>query len=811
MTNERLHIFSKEAFGSLSLELGAPSKQVYRGLTDIRPWRWTGLSDEEGDLEKERYLFEYQPVDYTYSVRDDVQLAPPFRLLINDRLIKESTHRVREGIHLLAGRFSIEDAVGTTLLRILDAKDQQVFGLETEVYPQKMDFASDYQAMLADISSIIHSLTYDVLKDTYRHTRAKVAGHSTEQEWHAILEALFDQLLKNLQVITRQPKHEIRSEDRVLPVNKVQRASKRNLDWLRKNARFAGPGAKGITLNADRVATHALAYRKYVTYDTYENRFVAWAIGQILDRLRKYKRSLLEMKGIEAHSELLKRLTGFQGRLQAILHGSPFDEVGAFEQRAHFSTSLTRGAGYRDFLVIHLLLTRGLEIWDNDVFRVGQKNISTLYEYWCFLKLVQLLKEQMGNGCDLRDLIKISAGKIHVELRKGNSSSVRFKNESTGDKATLFYNKKFTREAGRVYTYDQIPDIALQFEKAGFKQPFWQVFDAKYRFDEKVRDSGTTYDAPQDAIGQLHRYRDAILHTLPEQGTYRKAVKNLGGAILYPYPLSEEQFKSSAFFDSIGSVNIGALPFLPSKTGLVAEYTRSILSKRAEEHFEDIIEMDRTEYETSRARWSEWVTIGLLRKEDQDARKRFFLEKRVYHVPFVKDTHSKLFLSKELLVCEAGTRTAYRCGVEGWEILTKSELQELGVTWTLHHDRYVVFRISNPTETVTPTPIAPFKFRYSTKEGLDRYMLKGDPAHFYLTGPDAARLLEAMRDLGAVVRLEWARDDDPSAVLFKVGGLSILTSDRFGPLHYIIGTEVVQLKEVLRRVRLETAEQNSLT
>ena len=48
----------------------------------------------------------------------------------------------------------------------------------------------------------------------------------------------------------------------------------------------------------------------------------------------------------------------FQSRLQGLLHESPFNEVGDFEKRAHFSTSLTRGAGYRDFMHIYLLLTQ---------------------------------------------------------------------------------------------------------------------------------------------------------------------------------------------------------------------------------------------------------------------------------------------------------------------------------------------------------------------------------------------------------------------------------------------------------------------
>ncbi len=109
------------------------------------------------------------------------------------------------------------------------------------------------------------------------------------------------------------------------------------------------------------------------------------------------------------------------------MHESPFNEVGAFEKRSHFSTSLTRGAGYRDFMQIYLLLTRGLEITQNDIFKIEQKNISTLYEYWCFLMLVKILKEQNANDIDYQDLIKIKAGKVKVELEKGHKSKVTFK------------------------------------------------------------------------------------------------------------------------------------------------------------------------------------------------------------------------------------------------------------------------------------------------------------------------------------------------------------------------------------------------
>ena len=93
--------------------------------------------------------------------------------------------------------------------------------------------------MMAEISSIIQNLAYDTLKDTFQKSRAKLAGHTTQNEWWNILNMLFDQLVLNLGVIKRQPKHEIRTREKVMSVERIKQASKRNIDWFRKNAQFS--------------------------------------------------------------------------------------------------------------------------------------------------------------------------------------------------------------------------------------------------------------------------------------------------------------------------------------------------------------------------------------------------------------------------------------------------------------------------------------------------------------------------------------------------------------------------------------------
>jgi uncharacterized protein len=799
MSNANTYKFENEGWGSLELEIVESCRTFYQP-TDLDRIPFTLKGFGQSELGSNSFFFyEWQKIQYSYIIEKNSSFVPPFELRINNRTLNKS--RERGANHLLAGQFSFDDEVGETKIELRDNTNKLIFELCTEVFPQKMDYKSDYKAMMADISAIIQNLAFDSLKATFRKSKARLTGHSTENEWWNILDALFDELIANLGVIKRQPKHEIRKSEKVLPIEKIKNASKKNIDWLRKNVQYSNADEKGIRVTPDKHYSHALSNKKYVTYDTYENRYIAWAIKNIIEQLRLYKNHIENLSGSSDYSSLIKRMKMFQSRLQGLLHESPFNEVGDFEKRSHFSTSLTRGAGYRDFIHIYLLLTRGLELADNDIFKIEQKNVSTLYEYWCFLKLVQLLKEQNASEIDYQDLIKVRANKFHVELQKGKSSQVTFKKENTGESTTVYFNREFKREGKKVFTYNQRPDYSIEFKKNGFEKPFWYLFDAKYRFEEFTNSENNHYNVPQDAIGQLHRYRDAILHTEPTNSTYRGAIKNLGGIILYPYPLSEKQFENNTFYKSIEQVNIGALPFLPSKSGLVSELLNKLINKTLpEEHFERFIEMDNSEYLKQRNSWKEWVTIGVVQKENQTERLKFIADKLIYHVPFVKNLNSKLYLSKQLLVCKSGTNDATLFDVKDWEILTDHELEQLGTTWNHRSNKYVAFHLEFKKQISTPDNIAPLKFRYSTLEGLTRYLNNPslDKDCFYLTNPDAARLYQELKKRKIDFQIKWAGNDkDASLLKFVIKNFSIYSSDKFTDLHYVWDKESLSLNSLL--------------
>lgn len=796
MSNSELYCFDSESFGSFELELTDTNRSFYKpkGLVKM-PFRIFGLLQYKDAVPF--YFFEWQKVHYSYVVECSSSLIPPLELRINNRTINYSKERANN--HLLTGQFSFDDEVGETKIEIRDHSNKMVFGLNTEVFPQKMDYKSDYNAMMAEITEIIQNLAYDSLKDTFRKSKAKLKGQPTENEWWNILDALFEQLVSNLGVIKRLPKHEIRSSEKIQPIEKIKSASRKNIDWFRKNSQYSNHSNEGLRISPNKYFSHALSNNKHITYDTYENRFIAWAIRNIIEQLRQYKDQIENIPNSKDYSSLIKRMKMYQGLLQGVLHENPFNEVGDFEKRAHFSTSLTRGAGYRDFMHIYLLLSRGLEIADNDIFKIEQKNISTLYEYWCFLKLVRLLKDATSSDIDYQDLIKIKAGKVKVELEKGQKSKVVFKKNLTQESTTIYFNREFKKDNKKIFTYAQRPDYSIKFMKNGFDKPFWYIFDAKYRFNEDKSKEMNFYDVPQDAIGQLHRYRDAILHTEPTDSTYRSAIKNLGGIILYPYPLSEDDFFENNYYKSIEQVNIGALPFLPSKSNLVTNLLNELINKRLpEEHFEQFIEMDKTEYLDKRMKWNEWVAVGLIQKENQEKRINFLYETNIFHFPFVKNTESRLYLSKRLMVCISGTNDTILYDIEKWEIMTDKELGLLGTSWTHRSDKYLSFRVTNKRLISSPDRIIPINIRYVNSGGLDLYLRNKilNRHYLFLTNHDALILFNEFTNRNYIfdVRIH-EKDIDVSE--FTISELKILSSNKFPNLHYKMNDEILSLNLIL--------------
>jgi hypothetical protein len=167
----------------------------------------------------------------------------------------------------------------------------------------------------------------------------------------------------------------------------------------------------------------------------------------------------------------------------------------------------------------------------------------------------------------------------------------------------------------------------------------------------------------------------------------------------------------------------------------------------------------------------------------------------------VKDINSKLYLSNKILVCKAATYEATLYVVKSWEILTDKELCNLGTTWNHRTNRYVAFHLENGKEIKTPDMLSPISYRYSTLEGLNRYLTDpiSNKGYFYITNPDAARLYKELTKQNIQFQVKWADDKlDPSLIKFVINDTVIFSSDKLDVLHFSHNNESVSLQSIIQ-------------
>lgn len=145
MSNTNTYKFENDGWGSLELEIVESSRSFYQPTDlDRIPFNLKGFGKSE--LESNPFFFyEWQKIQYSYIIEKNSSFIPPFELRINNRTVNKSKERGNN--HLLTGQFSFDDEVGETKIELRDNINKLIFELCTEVFPQKMDYKSDYKAM----------------------------------------------------------------------------------------------------------------------------------------------------------------------------------------------------------------------------------------------------------------------------------------------------------------------------------------------------------------------------------------------------------------------------------------------------------------------------------------------------------------------------------------------------------------------------------------------------------------------------------------------------------------------------------------
>lgn len=658
-------------FPSTKVELS--SLQVFsRRMLSLQPW-------DDGSGQAEPLFYETQAYELVVEKKKQ---DLPLVFFHENMYLRQAIKPL--GQMLLSGVLNFQNEVGMTELE-LRLHGEVIFKLQIEVFPSKMDYKRDYEVILREVNEQIYNLSFDFLRKTYHLTGLRETRHQSVTEFFTILQQVFQQLTQNVDRIKSAPHYKMRSEPHKVEASRARRVGKENIAFLRKRPE--------LFVHGQQIPTHVLETRRYMDFDTVENRFVRWVLLRISSKLKEL-RAHAAKRGNNPDPVLLKKIDFMGVQLQRLLKHD-FLAVGDMKQ-ASLTLVLQMAPGYREVYRIYLLLMKGLSI-QGDLFRLSMKDLAQLYEYWCFLKIHQLLNRKYELLS--QDLIKVNRNGLFVKLERGQKAKMVYRNPRNGEIFSLFYNS--LPKGDTTSTLVQRPDNVLTLKKNDASVEYKYIFDAKYRLNAAYE--GTPYwgkynqpGPEEEDINTMHRYRDAIVYKDQRNGEYERSM--FGAYVLFPYP-DEERFKEHPFYKSIELVNIGAIPLLPNATNLMEQLLDEMIQDSPEKAYERSTRPRGTKEYYYNKFSGKNVLVGSLRGPSQ---LEMALEHRFYHMPLKNIADHKLLTQIEYIaMCQSrkkfqgpGNTGIHWIGkVLDWKVVRRGEITERPARPGTEEELYVKFTI----------------------------------------------------------------------------------------------------------------------
>ncbi|PUU88390.1 MAG: hypothetical protein CI947_1948 [Halanaerobium sp.] len=583
-------------------------------------------------------FFEYQNYDFYIEAEMPIEFYHP------NREIRESLSHPNDNHNVLYGSINFGSDIGYSEFEIR-SKSQVILTLKLEVFPSKIDYQKDYNQLLEEVNKEVYNLAYDFLRKTYQEMKISEKQNITEAEFFVIIENIFDDLFKALKRVEESPHHRIIRKRNVRPASRVKKVGRQSLKWLNKNSRHYDKELK--------LPEKMLAVEKKLSYDNFENKFIKWSFSELIKRLKHFKANYRSSK-MNPDQDLINQIDKMIRKLKLKLKHSFLAEVGELQKIDSISLVLQMAPGYKELYKYYLMLLKGLSL-NGDIFRLSIKELWQLYEYWTFLKLNSLLQDKYK--LVKNNIIDLDYSGINVTLSQGASAEVEYQNPITGEKFTLSYNTS----SGDGITTNQKPDNILSLSKNDSEHQYKFIFDAKYRLNnaEEGTRYGEKYDqipGPEESdINTMHRYRDAVAAEMGED--YRRTM--VGAYVLFPYHDKEKRFKEHKFYQSIDRVNIGAFPFLPGSTELLADFLENIIDESAQSNFKRNLLPAAADEFRPEVEFKVDLLLGSLSSKKQ---LQYLLDNNLYYLPLKQSVlnynleYIAIFQSKRKFGEESGVR-----------------------------------------------------------------------------------------------------------------------------------------------------------
>ena len=502
----------------------------------------------------------------------------------------------KESKQLLAGYLNYGNEIGRADMPICYTLDgvQKRFVFSYDVISAKLDYHHDWKIILQDIEEEYRMLSLDYLKRTY-HGIKEEQGESYDIIWWNIFGGLQEQFLRTVHNIIDRPHHRLKSIETYKRADQIRHLTPQLEQQL-----------------AEHRTEEARLYRveeQQNTYNTPENRFLKHALLTVQKRYATLAERVLlqDTRMADTHRDRIART---RDELNRLSRHPFFRTVGPFDGIKQESLILQKDVNYSKVFRIYTILQKSFSLNDG-LYRMETKDIATLYEIWCFIQVEKVVKELTDTEPEQHSRTEMS-GLFSYSLGKGEHSKIIFKKDDV-TLAELVYNPRHSdkddiKGIGELEskTVPQKPDIVLQLTKDDLQEgmKLTYLFDAKYRLEK----DGSNDVPPDDAINQMHRYRDAIYYNNKHHDEKIKK-EVIGGYILFPGQMDE----LSRFRKSVDEVNIGAFPMRPgdNQHKLLSDFIKDLLNKHAVEIVEQVIPQKGTTLEVKNR-----VLVGVVKPDN---------------------------------------------------------------------------------------------------------------------------------------------------------------------------------------------------
>jgi predicted component of viral defense system (DUF524 family) len=381
-----------------------------------------------------------------------------------------------------------------------------------------MDYLEDYRLMLDDISERLAALIFD-----YGSPTAVYAQRAAIDEHVAYLDYLFIRYLMDelrfphhFRLLAADPHRVTQREDvwsdlshaRSLTPRAVQ-AMVVHMEHLSRPQTVVAPT---LASQLDgHVPKQVLDERVVTTFDTPPNRFVKHFLGQLDLKLRELEARF----GSDVRAEhLVSDCRRWRRGLENLSRTRFLEEVGTMHIYPSSSQVLLKREGYRQLNdYFRRFLLTGKVMWEGfeELLKTPNKDLATLYEYWCFFQLLDAVAAALDVQIDPRHFIAEHRGVFKVSIDD------RGKSQGHVGETTVHYNRYYHHKPGESYSVPLHPDYTIELRggrrlvfDAKYKHQDWRGFMSQAGTENEERDEEERLTYKRVDLYKMHTYRDAL-------------------------------------------------------------------------------------------------------------------------------------------------------------------------------------------------------------------------------------------------------------------------------------------------------------